>query len=178
MTPPAIRLTKPEISIASSNYVSNSIESLNTLRLSTKTSFGGSFNADFGADTNIQPSEDGFKITTKPAFEAKYKQNIAKLPLLDTSVNFRAYSRYRHIGDTNQLRVAAGAGIPLNDKLTVYADAHYTTKFEENKDKVGFWTGLDYKATNNFSLWCEGQVNKTINGSWDSSANAGLSYSF
>ena len=178
MTPPALRLTKPTLSVASSNYINSEIESLNTLRLSTSTNRGGSLNVDAGVDVNITTSDNGLQTTVKPAFEAKYKQNITSVPFFDSSLNLRTYARYRKIGDMNQLRLAAGGSVPINDNLSVYADAHYTTKFEENKDKIGCWTGLDYKVNNNFSLWCELQANKTINGSSDMSGNVGLSYRF
>ena len=173
MTLPAAKLSKPTVSLASSNYISNDVESLNTLRVSAKTKFGTTLSTDFGADFNFEKIDNKITTTIKPAFEAKIKQNIASIPMSETSVNFRTYARYRHIGNANQLRIAAGASVPLNDKLSVYADAHYTTKFQEGKDKIGIWAGFDYDMSKKDHWGLDvGQANyNPSTGKWDFMTN-------
>ncbi|MBR1776358.1 autotransporter outer membrane beta-barrel domain-containing protein [bacterium] len=170
----------PNICVASSNYLSSDgvLQNLNTVRVSANVVKGGTLSADFGINTNINLS-NGTSSQPSPAFETKYKQNFGN--------NFRAYARYRHYDrDVDQLRIAAGASIPINDKLSFYADGHYTTKFEEGKDSFGFWVGADYKINKHLSVWAEpfqknfSTQNVTMN-DWDNgrySGNIGITYKF
>lgn len=175
MTPPRVSLLqKPTLKYATSNYGES--EQWNTFRVSSNTSFGGTLSADAGVVVNTKSTENGINRTTAPAFEAKYKQDIAKVPVFDTDVAFRAYMRYRNVNiDKNQLRLAAGASIPLTDNLSVYADAHYTTNFEGN-NKVGGWVGVDWKVSDKVSVWVEPvQYNHTIGGGNNVMSNFGVS---
>ena len=67
----------------------------------------------------------------------------------------------------------------------MYGDAHYTTKFVENKDKFGAWIGTDIQLDKHFSIWLEGQKNFNTNkpsfndfNKGNYSLNAGLTYKF
>ena len=164
------------VSLATTNYAysNGEIENLSTVRLSIPLWKGGTVSTDIGADLNI--GRDG-SIDPKFAFEGKYKQKFGN--------NFRGYVRYRHIGEMDQLRIAAGASVPLSDNISLYGDAHYTTKFVEGKDKFGAWVGTDIKLDKHFSVWFEGQKNfNTCNPTFNDfnngnySLNAGLTYKF
>ena len=169
------------VSLASSNYLSSdgNLESLNTVRFSVPVVKGGTLSVDSGFDTNFKKNEDNkHDYDIIPAFEMKYKQKVGN--------NFRGYVRYRNKGlDDNQLRVAAGVSYPLGSNLSLYGDAHYTTKFEEGKDRFGGWVGADCQIGKNVSCWAEVQKNfnpdsMTING-WEKgqwAVNAGLTYKF
>lgn len=166
------------LSLASSNYLSSdgSLESLNMVRKSENVSIlkGGTISVDAGIDTNIKC--DNTKESTF-AMEAKYKQKFTD--------NIRGYVRYRRLGDTNQLRAAAGASFPVGDNISLYGDVHYTTKFTEGKDRFGGWVGADLKCGKNLSCWAEVQKNfnpdkMTFKG-WEQgqwAVNAGITYKF
>ena len=181
------RKMPPKISLNTSNYVTSGtdeVESINTARVSANVPAleGGVFSVDFGADIVSSPSEAGMTTSAKPIVEVKYKQNFASVPIFDTSMDVRGYVRYRHIGeDTNQLRVAGGVSIPVSKNTSIYADAHYTTKFQDGKDNAGFWIGASYKANNKLSLWVEPvQMNFALDGSGKTTnlMNVGLTYNF
>ncbi len=178
MTLPKVNLLqKPTYKFATSNYYNysnDSLESLNTLRFSCDTPWKGTCSLDVGADINLKPTDEGLSTSVKPAFEAKYKQNFATVD--DTT--FKGYVRYRHIGDSDQLRFSAGVSKNLNDKCSVYADGYYTTKFD-GKDKIGGWIGLDCKINDKVTFWVEPlQINKTIGGESFHSANIGITVNF
>ena len=175
MTPPRVNLLqKPTYKYAASNYAES--EQWNTFRISSNTSFGGTLSADAGVVVNLNPTENGMERTVEPAVEVKYKQNIATVPVLDRDITFRGYARYRNVCvDKNQLRLATGASIPLNNNVSIYTDAHYTTNFKGN-NKFGGWIGVDWKVNDKVSVWVEPvQYNHTIGGGNNVMSNFGVS---
>ncbi|MCQ2744086.1 MAG: autotransporter outer membrane beta-barrel domain-containing protein [bacterium] len=170
-------LQKPTYKFTTSNYYNysnDSLESLNTLRFSCDTPWKGTCSLDVGADINLKSTDEGLSASVKPASEAKYKQNFATLD----DITISGYTRYRHIGESDQLRFSAGVRKKINDKVSIYADGHYTTKFD-GKDKIGGWIGVDCKVGDKISFWAEPlQYNKTLGGKSDYSSNFGVTYKF
>ena len=140
--------------VNTSNYFSQdgSYENLTLLSGSAKIGRNGNLSIGVGNDFNLNPNGS---YTNKPAVEVKYSQNYGKTELFGNDVNFRGYARYQHIGGKNKLRVTSGVSVPVNKKLSLYTDAHYTTGFEPGKDKAGFWVGGSYKVNKHLSLWAE-----------------------
>lgn len=178
MTSPRVSLLQnPTYKYAQACYGSS--EQWNTFRISSKTSFGGTLSADSGVVVTTEPTKYGMERTSEPAFEVKYKQDFGKADVLGTDIEFHAYMRYRNVNiDKNQLRLAAGGSIPLNDNLSIYADAHYTTNLEGN-NKIGCWIGADYKVNDKVSVWVEPvQYNHTLGGGNAVMSNFGVSINF
>lgn len=176
--PPGNFLQKPSYSITSSNYADySSLESLNTARVSVGTNFGGTFSADCGVDTKF--TENG--ISSTPAIELKYKQKFGELSVFDKPVTLGGYIRYRDIMDEyQQLRFSADASMAFDDKWSLYAAMHYTTKLNEDNQKAGGWVGVGYKIDKHWSVWAEQQLNVALDGSGacSPSTNFGVTYKF
>jgi len=153
-----------KLAITNSNYCEygNSIENLVTLRISEDIPLGkgGTLSMDVGGRHNTGRNSHTGKYTTSfdGFFEAKYKQKFTD--------NLRGYVRYRNYDKTEQLRLAFGGSVPLNDEWGVYADAHWTHKTDMNYNPdngkkpintAGFWIGAEYspKSVPGLSVWVE-----------------------
>ena len=150
---------------------------------------GATLSFDVGAATTIKFSdklEENEKRETLPYTELKYKQNFAKVG----DVTFRGYGRQRIVGEKVQERLSAGLSWRVNDKLSLYADGHYTMKFADDffDHKAGGWIGVDYNPTKRLNIWFEPiQVNRNLNkeyfnnpndNGWRVASNFGISFKF
>lgn len=177
-----------KISLTSSNYAgfSGNLESWQTLRVSQDLPIlkGATVSADVGLRQYTIRDENGVNISSSQAFETKYRQKFTD--------HTRGYIRYRNYGQTEQVRIAAGASFPVTEKLSVYGDLHGTMKssldYNSNPSyTAGGWVGLSYDSESipGLSAWCElPQVNVKLgeikpNESRVSFAgNCGISYNF
>ena len=179
--------------VAEANYYKEhaDLESLVSGRVSFNLPIleGASLSLDVGAASTIKfnnennPKEN---VTTLPYSEIKYKQNFAKVG----DFTFRGYGRQRITGKNVQERISAGVSYKVNDKLSLYADGHYTIKVSDNMfdHKAGGWVGVDYNPAKNLNIWVEPvQINRNLNkeyfdnpndSGWRIASNAGISYKF
>jgi len=175
----------PNVSLNTSNYISEAenLESMNTVRVSADVPIleGGIFSVDVGADVSLNHTESGMQTNVVPAFEAKYRQTFARIPIGKTEVNLTGFVRYNNIGGSNILKTAGGFNIPVSKKTSIYMDVFYTEKFGEGSNNAGFWVGANSKINDKLSWWIEPlQMNYNLDGSGKTTTlmNVGLKYTF
>jgi len=122
----------------------------------------GFLSADLGQDVNTTYNKAENKdVTSSPIAEVKYRQNFGGTE----RVKFHLYGRGRATPApkdaqnkvVTQVRCAFGTDIILDDKCGLYADVHYTSKYNKDKkweNKYGGWVGFNFKK-----FWIEEQMN-------------------
>ena len=169
-----------KLSITNSNYsgLGKDMENWETVRYSLDLPVlkGATISTDIGLRQSVEWDKEGYlTFGHSAAFEVKYKQKLTE--------HTRAYARYRAYGKNSQIRIAAGASVPLSDEFGIYGDIHKSFMFspdeEKPKVKTGGWVGFDYnpKWANGLNIWVEPvQINSngeelTVSGNLGTSIN-------